>query len=234
MKKIGLLALALVLALGALGVGYAAWTDQVTIEGTVTTGTLSLDVVAYSGTQVFKMEDGSAYYQEWQNREGVPADPPAGAIQLVAHAGARPGGEDERDVVVWFDNLFPCFEYKANVKLHCAGSVPIHVKAELLPLSPDSQALLDDIIAYGGYVRVEGWLWNSLKEDEEDARLVDPTDFIQMHNCDVLKIVLIIYIPQHDALMERSGSFMVDINAIQYNKEAQYDDYFPYNGGLVT
>jgi hypothetical protein len=38
MRKIGLLALALVLALGALGVGYAHWTDTVFIEGQVCTG----------------------------------------------------------------------------------------------------------------------------------------------------------------------------------------------------
>ncbi|MFO7995916.1 MAG: SipW-dependent-type signal peptide-containing protein [Dehalococcoidia bacterium] len=234
MKKLGLLSLALVLALGALGIGYAAWTDQVTIEGTVTTGTLSLQAIAYSGTQVFKMEDGGALKVEWQNREGVPPAWPDDAIQLVADSGARPGVDDERDVVVWFNNLFPCFEYKANVKLHCAGSVPIHVKAELLPLDEETEQLMADIIQHGGYVKVEGWLWNSLDEDEEDAVLVDPCNFIQMHNCDILKLVLIIYIPQHDDLMSRSGSFEVDINAIQYNKEAQYDDYFPYNGGLVA
>jgi hypothetical protein len=38
MRKIGLLCLALVLALGALGVGYAMWTDTITIHGTVQTG----------------------------------------------------------------------------------------------------------------------------------------------------------------------------------------------------
>ncbi len=40
MKRIGLISLILVLALGALGVGYAAWTDTITISGTVSTGTL--------------------------------------------------------------------------------------------------------------------------------------------------------------------------------------------------
>lgn len=36
--KIGILCLALVLAVGSLGIGYAAWSDTVTIDGTVTTG----------------------------------------------------------------------------------------------------------------------------------------------------------------------------------------------------
>jgi len=43
MKKIGLLALAVVLALGALGVGYAMWADTVTIDGTVETGDVEVE-----------------------------------------------------------------------------------------------------------------------------------------------------------------------------------------------
>ena len=42
MKRIGLLCLALVLALGALGVGYAMWDDTLQIEGEVNTGELSV------------------------------------------------------------------------------------------------------------------------------------------------------------------------------------------------
>ena len=37
MKKIGLICLALVLALGVLGVGYAMWDKTLTITGTVST-----------------------------------------------------------------------------------------------------------------------------------------------------------------------------------------------------
>ena len=38
MKKIGILCLALVLALGSLGIGFAHWSDQLYVEGTVNTG----------------------------------------------------------------------------------------------------------------------------------------------------------------------------------------------------
>jgi len=44
MKKIGLLCLALVLALGAMGIGYSAWTDTITINGTVQTGKVCLKI----------------------------------------------------------------------------------------------------------------------------------------------------------------------------------------------
>ena len=42
MKKIGLLSLALVLALGTLGVGYAMWFDTLEIDGTISTGSLEI------------------------------------------------------------------------------------------------------------------------------------------------------------------------------------------------
>lgn len=45
MKKIGLICLALVLGLGALGVAYAPWTDEVYIEQVVETGTLCIGIV---------------------------------------------------------------------------------------------------------------------------------------------------------------------------------------------
>ncbi len=43
MRKIGLLALALVLALGTMGVGLAWWSDTLFIEGSIETGTLSAE-----------------------------------------------------------------------------------------------------------------------------------------------------------------------------------------------
>jgi len=50
MKKIGLLVMALILALGALGVGYAKWTDTVTMNATVGTGDLCVRWVNVSST----------------------------------------------------------------------------------------------------------------------------------------------------------------------------------------
>ena len=47
MKKIGLIALIVVLALGIIGVGYAAWTSVLNITGTATAGTFN---VVFDGT----------------------------------------------------------------------------------------------------------------------------------------------------------------------------------------
>jgi hypothetical protein len=44
MKKLGLLCLAMVLALGTVGIGYATWSDNVTIEQTVETGSFKVGI----------------------------------------------------------------------------------------------------------------------------------------------------------------------------------------------
>lgn len=44
MRKIGVICIALVLALGSLGVAYAAWTDMIYVEGTVENGTVILGI----------------------------------------------------------------------------------------------------------------------------------------------------------------------------------------------
>jgi hypothetical protein len=43
-KKLGILVLCLVLALGVIGVGYAAWSTSLSIQGNVATGTLSATI----------------------------------------------------------------------------------------------------------------------------------------------------------------------------------------------
>jgi hypothetical protein len=64
MRKIGLLSLAIVLALGALGVGYAMWTDTITIHGTVETGSVCLEFQTDAGEVVctgIQTPDGIVY-----------------------------------------------------------------------------------------------------------------------------------------------------------------------------
>lgn len=44
MKKIGFVILALVLVLGTMGLGYAMWSQTITINGNVNTGNVTLTV----------------------------------------------------------------------------------------------------------------------------------------------------------------------------------------------
>jgi len=60
MKKIGLIVLALVVALGALGVGYAAWSDTLNITATATVGEFDVDFIDYEVTQHSTLGGASA------------------------------------------------------------------------------------------------------------------------------------------------------------------------------
>lgn len=68
MKKIGLLALVLVLALSAVGVGFAKWTDSVKFHGVVRTGEVSIGIADLGTT-----DDG--YTSAWEfNRPDIGLD----------------------------------------------------------------------------------------------------------------------------------------------------------------
>jgi len=53
-KKIGILILALVVALGSVGVGYAMWYDTIHVDVSVSTGCVDLEITSVSGTWVYK------------------------------------------------------------------------------------------------------------------------------------------------------------------------------------
>ena len=63
MKKIGIFVLVAVIALGALGIGYAAWTQSLNIKGTVETANFEVDMNNGTATQP---SDSSAHYNQCQ------------------------------------------------------------------------------------------------------------------------------------------------------------------------
>jgi len=194
MKRIALISLALVLALGTLGLGYAAWTDTIFIGGTVQTGSLDLVVEDMSGTDLYKLEDGSLYRVHWYE---VRPDPPAGSV-LIAHAIAEKTADDE--VTVTFDNLFPCIDFIADFEYHCAGSVPVHVKyTQVITGIPESWVTV-----------TRGW------PGYQDS--VPIVDGYQLHHCDMDAIYILIHVPQEDTAMNVTGTIAITLEAIQFNE----------------
>jgi len=150
MKKIGLIALALIMALGAMGVGYAMWSDSIAISGTVNTGNVNINVSEFSGTVVYKniMDDLIVYLPFI----GALPTPPANNIQ-VAYAVAA-AGDAEDTVVVTFNNLFPIFNgvpsptntlpYKADFTITNAGSIPVKLVISAVKFEGDT--ILSNVI----------------------------------------------------------------------------------------
>jgi len=214
MKKIGLLSLALVLALGTLGVAYAHWTDTITIEGTVNTGSVDINVEYYSGTDIYKdvSNDGIVVVKWVKDATGQiiwsNGTPPANGI-LVAWACAEPGEENDT-VVVTYNNTFPCQNLTADFIVHYTGTVPAHVYAEIDTDDPWLEGLWNsgDAGVYGALVDMEG-----------GYQFIEPIEQlpIQMHYCDYAKVWLWLHLPQDDAYMNLTGSFNATITAVQWN-----------------
>jgi len=101
MKKIGLLCLALVLALGTMGVGYALWYEDLFISGTVETGTLDVD---------------------W-SLNGEPTDNEI-AGKDVSHGEFSITGNT---LYIHIYNAYPCITYTFPIDIHGVGSVPAHL-----------------------------------------------------------------------------------------------------------
>src|SRR4030042_2286084 len=97
MKKIGLICLALVMALGAFGVAGALWWDWLYIDGIVWTGSIGAE---------WSVE--AAYDDE---------------VKDVSYVDAYLMGEELWIDIV---NAYPSVTYTVVWDIHCTGSVPIH------------------------------------------------------------------------------------------------------------
>jgi len=226
MKKIGLLALALVLALGTLGLGYAHWTDSIFIKGEVCTGSVDLEIVDTSNTWIWKMVghdiwldhswDSDLDENETPPNNGVPALPVEG-VMLVAWADADvdQNDPDGDTVLVNIGNAFPCCNLTADMLVHYVGSVPAIVTAEITDVTGDGCCLLANYVEVHFYESDEfGTMGNEI--------VVCP---VQMHYCDYVLAVMSLHIPQdppegltQEDFMNLCCNFTAEITATQWNE----------------
>ena len=109
MKKIGLICLTLVMALGIMGVGYALWSEDLLITGTVATGDIGAvwSVEAYGDNET--------------------------AEKNVSDCVATGAGTDT--LVVAITGAYPCIGYYVDWNIEGTGSVPIHFTAPVFDMS---------------------------------------------------------------------------------------------------
>ena len=214
MKKIGLICLALVLTLGALGVGYAAWTAEVAINGTVQTGSLDLVVIRTNGDDVYKdLARGELVYCHWIQDVGgakqYSTQPPANGL-LVAWTPSELTSDDH--VTISYNNLFP-FDggpwggFVTSALIHARGSVPMHLK-----VTPTVVGIPESWVSYTWFVyNSDGTLFGT-------GHLLEELDGIQLHYCMTVSIGIIVTVPQDDAAMSQKGTIRLTIEGIQWNK----------------
>ena len=103
MKKIGLICLALVLALGVLGVGYGLWDKTVYIEGTVNTGEVNA---------IMSVGDCS---------DTEPPEKDVSSIECYLDP------NDNQVLIVTITNAYPSIDYYCNFDITNTGTVPVIV-----------------------------------------------------------------------------------------------------------
>ncbi len=193
MKRITILAMVLVLCLAALGIGYAKWTDEITIKGTVDTGTVDLVVDNYSGTWVYK--DLTTHGMVVSPEPIV--DP---NLRYVAGAWGQAGAADDEVEMKW-DNIFPtCMPFTADVVFHYIGTIPGKVASVDLQLDPGSEWILDPTMAT---VVVEAKVVNS-QDPERIGDIVD--EDYELYNCDYVELVVSITLAQRPETQDLTAS----------------------------
>lgn len=144
-KKIGVLALALVLALGTLGVGFAHWSGTLDISGTVHTGTFGAELTQNNGVFSNAIDDemigAEAINSSWPF--GFPSWRDTSKTQDTGHATcvlsnlkADYSGTANDTMVINVTNAYPCYNVWVPVDVHCVGTIPIKVWYNITNANP--------------------------------------------------------------------------------------------------
>jgi hypothetical protein len=168
MKKIGLIALVAVLAVGGMGIGYAAWTDTIYINGTVGTGSVCLEIepVFYGETNFCKdsinkpNEPADYNWSGWIESRGSLSCPDGYrfvekycsdkdvAEITFAEVLDNDGYIEALEVTVW--NAYPHFLGQITFEVCNCGTIPVKIKTPVIDQSPFLLVEFRDSLMVGG------------------------------------------------------------------------------------
>lgn len=236
-NKIGTIFLVAIFAIAGIGASYAGFFDDITVHGSVDTATVKISVVQYSGTWVFKVwgwttEPGqptnwpAGYVLTWIPAQevlivrGKPYWNLAEIDEWLTGTGAQYSFESfayadagtTNDVEMYYNELFPCIDFTADVIIHYDGSIPAHITVS--PLVWDATQF-----NFGPYTTFTAY---SYTYDEASGLYVKGNQIafpVQMHFCEYVGIEVTIHLPQLEdsSLQGLSGNFSFNIHALQWN-----------------
>jgi len=138
MRKMGLLVMALVMAMGAMGLGYAMWSETLTITGTVNTGE-----VEASFTGAFTDDDGTVdnvtkdvgdigdvntVYDAWgEDSSDDPTESAANADRGDKDVAKSTATGSGLTGTVTITNGYPCYYTTAYFTIENSGTIPLDV-----------------------------------------------------------------------------------------------------------
>ena len=229
--KLGAMFLVAVLALAGIGVGYAAWTDTITIDGTVNTGNVDIDITMVSSTWVYKVLGAgntgygleTVVHHDWGSTD---PNPPTGQVGvdwwLVASAIATDTSTEETNTITFtYNNLFPCIDFCVDLLWHYDGSIPVKINIADFTVDPTQtdQALIDLWVngkqADGTGAWID-WYWSDVNGYKGNL-IPDPIG-IQLHQSNYILVEGHIHLPQDNALMSLNGVFTANVEVVQWNE----------------
>ena len=203
MKKIGLICLALVFALGGLGVGYAHWIDSVTITETVSTGTVCVGIrdIGTNDSGTHGVPGNPASYLEGNLDPGWDSSIPEYVTydKNVASTNSTNGtwkcshgGDSFYDSVTeTIDNAYPSYAPEMTIEVANCGSIPVKVTG--MSESHDNADL-------NPYVELKKWdiYLNGVFQEtgSGETELGVAIYGMQIDPCDVVKIIITKHIIQ--------------------------------------
>ena len=146
MKRTRLLAFSLVFALMLMGVGYAYWSDTLTVEGTVDTGTLDVNYTeTMAVTYLEDFSDGTF----GSNNEAYDGT----GVTAVATGSIVPTSEVDDSVDVALGNLYPGCEGTIHFQVINDGTIPVKFAYGEVDITDASG--LADYIQLNGYINFD-------------------------------------------------------------------------------
>lgn len=210
MKKIGLLCLALVLALGTIGVGYAAWTDTIYIEGTVDTGSLSIGFSKIMTDEPFG---------EVENKDVGSIDGwLTGDVKCQVDYAGVPTNVYEKAVFV-LTNAYPCYRTAAVVDVASCGSIPVIITdltITMVQVDPQDSDIVIETLTWVGTTGQSGYFNDS---NGDTVFAIDVVNLVgtQLHQGDKNSVEFDMHLKQ-PAKQNAMYIITITITGIQWNE----------------
>ena len=214
MKKLGLLCLVLMVALGAAGAGYAIWTSTVDIEASVDTGTVEIGI-RDTGTS----DPGTTL--DPRRELGIDGAPVA-ADKHVAKTTSTNGafrcdhGADFYDSITYrYENIYPGYAPTVYHQICNCGTIPVHLTFSC-QYAGDPEVLMNmDIVEW---VVIDNGVEMGRGHDADGLNSL--LDGYQLHPCHRLSIQEEVHWYTNDLPQGTSLEWTITVIGTQWNAAA--------------
>ena len=235
MKKIGLICLALVLALATLGVGFAHWSDTVYLNQEVNTGEVLVGVFGVA-TDPAEVEGKDICHVSVLNGfisagVGGPVIPgkndvpkfekvlPDGSVASALYpAGSYPFFDS---TTIMIDSYYPSLYIMEDFVITNGGTIPVKLSVTLTVTDPDGLYEHLDLVHAQIWIECDG-VWEQLYASsgkalpDELPKLAAALEGIQLEPCCTILIWLDKHL-QQEAPQGAEASMTLEVDAVQWN-----------------